>query len=321
MQGRILGFQGDAGVIQGEDEARYSFGRVDWCEADDPHRGTLVDFVVDGGGARQIYVALGTRPLVASTLRPAPALNDAAALGGEIADKIRAASTRDDAMGDFIHRVRLAPQMVVAALILLTCFAMTFMTLGYENPMLQRWGVLGMESDLALLEVPSEAAHMRTAQEEAREDIRTQLDAADTMVESAAGRSSFQVEMRKRLAGADRQLGKLDNILLLTNAVWLVPLFALLTIAAGWMRNALVKPLGTVLGVLSCATALIPYLWEKQIVALLQAVLDKGDILNTARRAAQKSFELAGGGWLFILLGLLCIFLGVARLGQTADED
>jgi hypothetical protein len=257
---------------------------------------------------------LGARQSSASTLKPAPALNDAAALGGEIADKLRAVSHRDDALGALFGRIRLAPQIAVAALILLACFAMTFMTLGYENPFLQRWGVLGMESDLTLLDIPAEANHMRTAQEEAREEIRKELDQADTLATSSSGRSPYQLELRKRLKGADRELGKLDSILLASNVVWLVPFLALLTIAAGWLRNAAVKPLGTVLGVLCCALGLIPYLWEKQVIALLQAVLDKGDLLNTARRAAQKSFEMQTGGWVLILLGLVCIFLGLTRL-------
>jgi hypothetical protein len=320
VQGRILGFQGNAGVIQGDDQARYPFTSADWFEDDAPQRGALVDFVVEEGTARQIYVALGTRQPGPASLKPAPALNDAAALGGEIADKFRAASQRDDTMGDVLARIKLAPQMAVAVLILLACFAMNFMSLGFENRALQQWGMLGMRTELTLLEIPTEADHMRTGQEEGREKIREQLDQIDTMATSSVGRSPYQLEIEKRLKDADRELGKLDNILLLTNAVWLVPLLAALTIVAGWMRNATVKPLGTVLGVVSCAVAFIPHLWEKQIVALIEAFVPKGDVLNTARRAAQKGFEMELGAWVLIALGLACIFLGVARRAAAEGE-
>ena len=45
-QVRILGFQGNAGVIQGDDQARYPFTSADWFEGDAPQRGTLVHFMV-----------------------------------------------------------------------------------------------------------------------------------------------------------------------------------------------------------------------------------------------------------------------------------
>lgn len=320
VQGRILGYQGNAGVIQGDDQARYPFTSADWSEADAPQRGTLVDFVVEEGAARQIYVALGTRQPGAGSLKPAPVLNDAAALGEGIAEKFRVASERDDTMGDVLARIKLAPQMAVAVLILLACFAMSFMSLGFKNSALQELGVLGMESDVTLLDIPSEAGHMRTAQEEMREQLRANAEQFDTMATTAEGRSAVQMEMGKRFQDGEREFGKLDNILTLTNVVWLVPLLAVLTIAAGWMSNAAVKPLGTVLGALCCACALIPYLWKTQVIALMVAMMPKGDVLNTARRAAHKAFEVQLGGWVLIALGLACIFLGVARRGSAEDE-
>lgn len=295
MQGRILGFQGEAGVIQAADETRYPFARADWMEGDDPQRGALVDFVVEDGIARQIFMALAAKP--AASLKPAPALNEAAALGSGIADRVRAASESDDAMGDILGRLRLAPQIALAIAILLACLGASFMRLGYENPALQKWGVLGLESEFTLLEVPDEA---------------------DTLRESQYGRSNGQLEMRRKLQAADRELKKLDNFLTMLNAVWLLPLLALATIAAGWMRSALVKPVGTVLGVACCVVAFIPHVWQKMVVALLEAVLDKGDLLNVARRSAQKSFELESGGWILALLGLACIFTGVVQLDRRA---
>ncbi|MFC0205023.1 hypothetical protein [Novosphingobium soli] len=66
----------------------YLFTSGDWCEPDALQRGRLVDFVVENRAARQIYLALGVRAPSSATLKPPPALNDAAALGGELAGKL-----------------------------------------------------------------------------------------------------------------------------------------------------------------------------------------------------------------------------------------
>jgi uncharacterized membrane protein len=62
VKGSILGFDRDthAGAISGYDGRRYEFVRLDWRGSGDPARGAVVDFVPEGGRARQIY-PLGLR--------------------------------------------------------------------------------------------------------------------------------------------------------------------------------------------------------------------------------------------------------------------
>ena len=61
MKGNVLGFDPDAnsGAISGHDGQRYDFVRLEWRGSAMPVRGAVVDFVVDGNRAIQIY------PLVA----------------------------------------------------------------------------------------------------------------------------------------------------------------------------------------------------------------------------------------------------------------
>lgn len=325
MRGRILGFQEEAGVIQGDDDTRYSFTRSDWRDAGDPQRGTLVDFVIEGGGAREIYIALGSKAPGAGVLKPAPNLSDASAISEEIADKFRAASTRDDAIGDLIGRLKLAPQMLLAALILFAAFSMTFMSTGFSSSngrMPHDLKYLAEGGDYSLLDVPSAAGDSQAGIETSRANIAKELDERGVTVAGEFGDSPEVAQARRAVGKVNAALDKFDNVLTLSKLVWLVPLLALLTIAAGWMRNAVVKPLGTALGVVSCASVFIPYLWEKQTIALLEAVMTMMSYegaLSAMKRAIEKSIALQGGGWLILLLGAGCIYLGLAK--RRAAED
>jgi uncharacterized membrane protein len=57
MKGNVLGFDPDTntGAISGHDGQRYDFVRLEWQGPANPRRGTLVDFVAEGGRATQIY--------------------------------------------------------------------------------------------------------------------------------------------------------------------------------------------------------------------------------------------------------------------------
>ncbi|MGB3317619.1 MAG: hypothetical protein WA978_17120 [Sphingopyxis granuli] len=327
MRGRILGFQEEAGVIQGDDDARYSFTRTDWRDAGDPQRGTLVDFVVEDGGAREIYIALGSKAPGAGALKPAPNLSDASAISEEIVDKFRAASTRDDAIGDLLGRLKLAPQMLLAALILFAAFSMTFMSTGfnYENGRIHKdLRYLAAGGDHTLLDVPSAAGDNQAGVETTRASIAKELDQQGVTVAGEFGDSPEVAQLQRAVGKVNAAMDKFDNIMTLSKLVWLVPLLALLTIAAGWMRNAMVKPLGTALGVVSCASTFIPYLWEKQTIALLEAAMTmtmvRDDVnFSALKRAIEKSIALQGGGWLILLLGAGCIYLGVAKRRAAAD--
>lgn len=63
MRGEVIGFDPDTntGAISGQYGSRYDFVRIDWRGAHRPARGTVVDFVVDGQRALDIYPAVTRR--------------------------------------------------------------------------------------------------------------------------------------------------------------------------------------------------------------------------------------------------------------------
>jgi uncharacterized membrane protein YhaH (DUF805 family) len=72
MRGDILHFEAGAGVIAGEDGNRYAFEAADF-RRDAPRAGLTVDFVADGGTAREIYplgVAAVPQAIVPQLARP-----------------------------------------------------------------------------------------------------------------------------------------------------------------------------------------------------------------------------------------------------------
>ena len=58
MQGRVLDYSDESGdgLILGTDENRYSFNQYDWKARIKPRQGLRVDFEIDGGLARTIYL-------------------------------------------------------------------------------------------------------------------------------------------------------------------------------------------------------------------------------------------------------------------------
>jgi uncharacterized membrane protein len=60
MRGNVIGFDPDTntGAISGHDRKRYDFVRLEWRGGGQPNRGAVVDFVVDGQRATQIFPAV-----------------------------------------------------------------------------------------------------------------------------------------------------------------------------------------------------------------------------------------------------------------------
>ncbi|UFS70755.1 hypothetical protein LPW11_00865 [Geomonas sp. RF6] len=56
MEGMVLGFDAEVGVIRCADGTRYRFSRSDWKSPGEPRGGARVDFVAEGDAAREIYV-------------------------------------------------------------------------------------------------------------------------------------------------------------------------------------------------------------------------------------------------------------------------
>lgn len=56
MEGTVLGYQADEGVIRTADGTRFIFGPADWKSPYPPAAGQRVDFVAEDGRAREIYL-------------------------------------------------------------------------------------------------------------------------------------------------------------------------------------------------------------------------------------------------------------------------
>lgn len=55
MRGSILLYNGNKGLISGVDGNRYEFSRLDWNGRGEPAAGTEIDFVVEGGNAKNVF--------------------------------------------------------------------------------------------------------------------------------------------------------------------------------------------------------------------------------------------------------------------------
>lgn len=326
MHGKILGFSGGKGIVIGEEGERFPFAETDWMEDEAPQKGDEVDFSVgDDGAACDIYLSLDMAPPKAKK-RARPTLEtkrlaDSDTLRDDMAESLRKVAERDDFVGDSIARIRAVPQIVLAALIIIASLAMGFAKIGYENPTLQDFGYAGLPNSITLISIPDETSAVHDALTDQRENIDEALDDLDTRAKSSAGRSASQMEIKRNLSKAASALAKLDRLLSISYALWIVPLLAAVVAVLGWLQYGAAKPLGIVLGAASIGAALYLYLWEKMTIDLIEAVVANRDLLATARRAAQKSLELEGGGWLIIAAGIGCIILGLIRQGDAAIEE
>jgi uncharacterized membrane protein len=56
MEGVVLGYQAEEGVIRATDGSRYTFSRADWKSERDPVAGHRVDFLPQDGRATEVYL-------------------------------------------------------------------------------------------------------------------------------------------------------------------------------------------------------------------------------------------------------------------------
>ena len=56
MEGVVLGYESEEGVIRAADGSRYTFNRADWKSEQNPVAGHKVDFVPEDGCAKEIYL-------------------------------------------------------------------------------------------------------------------------------------------------------------------------------------------------------------------------------------------------------------------------
>lgn len=134
MKGQILGFDGETGAINGEDGARYKFTASDWKGQRPPKANDAVDFLVEGGAAQEIYLAVGTSPKVS-----APSLEGvSASLSG-----LTEAASQIDFDASKLDYLRTRPQIILYALILIAVFFLTFIVVGGNEA-----GALELSGDL-----------------------------------------------------------------------------------------------------------------------------------------------------------------------------
>jgi uncharacterized membrane protein len=68
MDGIVLDYKSEEGIIRGSDDKRYTFKREDWKSQKDPVAGHKVDFVVDDNNAKDIYLINPTTGAVLSAV-------------------------------------------------------------------------------------------------------------------------------------------------------------------------------------------------------------------------------------------------------------
>lgn len=134
MKGQILGLDGDAGAITGEDGERYRFVLAEWKGQRPPRAGDKVDFLVEEGEPRQIYLAVGAGPNLS-----APALGN---VGASLAGLGEAAGKVQFDAGKFDY-LRTRPQLLLYALIVIGVFFLTFIVVSGNEA-----SALGLSSDL-----------------------------------------------------------------------------------------------------------------------------------------------------------------------------
>lgn len=105
MKGHVLGFDGEAGAIAGEDGQRYRFTEESWKDQRPPTARDEVDFVAADGQATEIYRVKGT---LAVSMSQAPRLDS-----GQI-EKIKGYAAR--------------PQLLLAAVLVFASLFLTFIS-------------------------------------------------------------------------------------------------------------------------------------------------------------------------------------------------
>lgn len=321
MRGTVLGFKDGNGVIQ-TGQGRVSFSGDDWMEHDPPGRGLVVDFEEgEGGEARQIFLALEQEPEVTASAPPghAPRHANSAEIGEDIRNRLQAVSQRDDALGQIITRLRAAPEMGLALLLLITALFLPYASVGYDDNYLQGLGIAGLETEVTLVGLQGEIDTMDPTLDTIREEAAEQLDQADTLEETTRGRDANFLEGKRQLERIVGEIDRLQRIHAFAPAAWLIPLLGAAVIALGWLGYVWSRPAAILLGALACVSAYFLRLWEGQYISLITAQLESGDQLSASRRAAQKAFELEWGGWMLALLGVGCIVM--ALIGRSRAEE
>lgn len=122
MRGTILGFDGSIGAILGEDGKRYSFILGEWRGPTAPAPRDAVDFVDNGSEAEQIY--------------PFKGADLGSAIGNAVQSRLSAAEqalSQGDA-SQLLPRLKAAlalrPQVILAMLILIATFGLTWLSVG-----------------------------------------------------------------------------------------------------------------------------------------------------------------------------------------------
>lgn len=288
MRGKILGFADGKGVIIGDGDARYSFTTENWRDAQPPRKGQGVDFVAkEDGTADDIYAALGAF---------SGALGDGGAKAGAELSELIGDVKANDTVQNVVSRVRTYPQAVLAIVILLAFFMMTYAKVGVDANGLRELGVGGAVEEVSLFGLNGALSPLRESVGVARE----QLDVSVENARSAQTSFGFSAERVRELEQVRSKLTTLSWFWSAAHLFWLIPLLAGGLLYFQWKeRRALVSVSAMALGVLSIFSGLYVKLWEWQIIgAVPQGMRPR------MRPIVERAFELEFGGWLIVLCGI-----------------
>lgn len=315
MRGKILGVNGDQGVIVAEgDEGdeRFTFALEEWKDAQTPpKRGMAVDFVGHDGVAREIYPALGSGLGGLSAL--GSGLGGGSEIAGTVAAKIMDNAGQNDLLQQVIAKIKAFPHMVLAFVTVFVFFFMSYASFGFDGNALNR--------QLGSAQFPNTINTQTTLSglNDELDLLRTQSDVMTTQIKTmianrrVASRNSRSVRSAQRIAELERVLGVIQTeswLFSYAYLFWFIPLAALAVIGLHWFgRHSWARLSGVALGVISVSSGIFIQIWQSLTLSAVPLT-----IRNSVAPLVEDSFALEWGGWLIVLCGLGMLALSARPL-------
>ncbi|MEM6890641.1 MAG: hypothetical protein AAF636_21285 [Pseudomonadota bacterium] len=303
MRGKILGVDGEAGVILADGDERYSFALSEWKDGTAPRRGQVVDFVATDGQASEIYPALG---VMSGASLGSGSLRDEAQSATAAASELLARAQDNDLMRQIVAKVRAFPRMALAAVMLFAFFFMTYASFGWSGNEITQMGLSGVYSESTLSEFNDELDPLRTQTEVMGAQV-------DTMIANQRSRvSGPNVARIAELSNVRDAISQYGWMLTMAYSFWLIPLGALATIALHWLdKHAFAKLAGVAMSVPAIVAAAYIPLWEGIIIGVIPDALR-----DRTAPLIEDAFALEWGGWTMVLCALGVLGLSFRRAPQ-----
>jgi len=290
MRGRILGIEGDAGTVLGEDGSRYTFEISSWRSQDRPQPRDEVDFVVQGNQATEIYVTRGaggaaTGDSLGGTMRARVAQAEAALSRTDNTDLM--AKARDV--------IAMRPQVLLASSVLLASFAFTWIEIG------SGLGPNAAESNL--VGTPDMVAEVK---QQLATSVALLKDYLTTM--SASGYVDA-VQVANTKANLQKVSTAL-NALRAAPLLWLIPAGAAMALFLEY-RGKRSRLLELVVGALGVATTAGLFMGRDM---LARAVTNS---FGTGSETVRQAIQIGPGAWIVALCGAGLIATAIGALRRT----